>query len=146
MSYIDGKFSKDIGEKNIIKETIKVSNNAMSNVSNFCVGATIETEDGKLFTGCNFELNSLLYTLCAERSAIDKAITVGERNFKRIYIYGHKRGEDAYHFISPCGICLQVMNEICNEDFEIISIKSENETQKHTLKEYLPMGFATKRK
>lgn len=146
MSYMDGKNRDLFSELDIIKETINVSDNATTPVSDFCVGATIETKNGKLYTGCNFELYSVLFTLCAERNAITKATSCGEKDFKRIYLYGHKRNEKAKRFISPCGICLQVMNEICDEDFEIILIKSETELEKYQLKDFLPKGFAKRRK
>lgn len=145
MSYIDGKNIKDFKVEDIIKETINVSNYGVSPLTDFCVGAILETEEGNLYSGCNFELMSALYTLCAERSAISKAVSCGEKNFKRVYIYGHKRDMNAIRFIYPCGICLQTFNELCDSDFEIVSIKSESEIETNKLEDFLPKGFAKKR-
>lgn len=129
----------------MIKEVIKVSDNSYSPVTNFCVGAVLETENGNIYTGVNVETPSTIFVLCAERTAFVKALSEGERSFKRIYIYGHKRDKDATRAISPCGMCLQVMNELCNEDFEIIMVKSETEYEVHTLKEFLPFSFVKKK-
>ena len=136
---------KCVDEKKIIQKTMEVSNNAFNPTSNFCVGATIVTRDDKVYTGANLELKSLLFTLCAERSAIAKAISNGETEFKKIYIYGHKRDCEATRFTPPCGVCLQTMNELCPSDFKIILVKSLTETETYKLKDLLPFGFNSKK-
>lgn len=131
--------------KKLIKKVIEVSNNSYSPVTDFCVGAVLETENGNIYTGVNVETPSTIFVLCAERTAFVKALSEGERSFKRIYVYGHKRNEYAFKAIPPCGMCLQVMNELCDEDFEIILVKSETEYEIHTLNDFLPFGFAKKK-
>ena len=132
-------------KKDLIKKTIEISDNAFCPATKFCVGAVLETADNKIYTGVNIETPSVIFALCAERNAFCTALADGQREFKRIYIYGHKENEPAYRMIPPCGFCLQVMNELCKEDFEIVLIKSETEYEVHTLNEFLPMKFASKK-
>ena len=132
-------------KKELIEKTIEISNNALAPLTHFCVGAILETSNGNLYTGVNVETPSALFVLCAERNAITNAIANGETEFKRIYLYGHKEGHPSYRMIPPCGMCLQVMNELCPQDFEIILIKSEEEYEIHTLNEFLPISFARKK-
>ncbi len=77
--------------------------------SNFRVGAALLTESGKVYTGCNVENLSFGATVCAERTAICKAVSDGERKFSAIAVYG---GDE---LTSPCGICLQTLSEFCRE-------------------------------
>ena len=131
-------------EKEIIRTTIGISDKAFAPLTDFLVGAILETEDGKLYSGVNVETPSALFCLCAERTAFVKAISCGEKSFKRIYIYGHKNGKDATRCIPPCGVCRQLMTELCDADFEIIMIKNKDVFEKHTLEELVPFAFAKK--
>ena len=74
--------------------------------SDFRVGAALLTPSGKIFTGCNIENSSYSLTVCAERTAIFKAISEGHRRFTAIAI-ATERGE----FIPPCGACRQIISE-----------------------------------
>jgi cytidine deaminase len=76
--------------------------------SGFRVGAAIEDEEGRLFTGCNIENASYGLTLCAERVALFKAVSEGFRSFKRIAIVA-----DTNTLTPPCGACRQVLWEFC---------------------------------
>ena len=107
--------------------------------SNFSVSAVLESENG-IYTGVNIENASFGATNCAERTAFFKAISEGESKFKQILIIGGKDGEIS-DFCMPCGICRQVMAEFCNEDFKIITAKSESEFKEFTLGELLPESF-----
>lgn len=102
--------------------------------SDFCVGAALLTKDGKVYTGCNIENASYGATNCAERTAIFKAVSEGNREFDKIAIAA-KDGSTAY----PCGICLQVMNEFM-PDGEVLLEKEGHLTSCH-LKDLLPYGF-----
>jgi cytidine deaminase len=105
--------------------------------SHFAVGAALECEDGTVFTGCNIENASYTPTICAERTAISKAVSEGYLKFKRIAIAG--RSED---FCVPCGVCRQVMMEFCDpKTFQIILAVDKNTYKIMTLEELLPMGF-----
>lgn len=111
--------------------------------SNFKVGAALETEDGKVYTGCNIENAAYTPCNCGERTAFFKAVSEGERKFSRIAIVGgYEDGENVSGFATPCGVCRQVMMEFCNpKEFQIIVAKSEEEYKEYTLAELLPEGF-----
>ena len=80
-------------------------------------------------------------TNCAERTAFFKAVSEGERTFTAIAIAGGTVGEDPVEYAYPCGICRQVMQEFCTDDFVIYVVKNEQDYQSYTLKELLPYGF-----
>lgn len=102
--------------------------------SEFTVGAALLTTKWKIYTGCNIENASYGATNCAERTAIFKAVSEGERKFVAIAVVAGD-GSTAY----PCGICLQVMNEFMPEGEVILEEKGEIVT--YSLKELLPKGF-----
>jgi len=103
--------------------------------SHFPVGAALECSDGTVFTGCNVENAAYGVTICAERTAMTKAVSEGHRDFARIAIAG--KSED---FCVPCGICRQMMMEFA-PDMEVICLNSKGETKKFALRELLPYGF-----
>ena len=106
--------------------------------SHFAVGAALECRDGTVFTGCNIENAGYSPTICAERTAIFKAVSEGHRDFVRIVIAG--KSED---YCVPCGSCRQVMMEFCDpERFRIVLGKEDLSFREYTLKELLPLGFA----
>lgn len=123
---------------NLARETLK---NSYSPYSNYMVGATLVTKSGKIYTGCNLE-NQTIQSICAEKVAIAKAISEGERDFKAIFVVG--KGKDSEHFeeILPCGYCRQFLLEFCKPDFEIYSYNEEKkEVKKYTLQELFPHSF-----
>ena len=103
--------------------------------SHFPVGAALECADGTVFTGCNIENASYTPTICAERTAVSKAVSEGHRDFVRIVIAG--RSED---FCVPCGVCRQVLREFA-PDLEIICLNGTGEERVFTLPELLPHSF-----
>ena len=113
--------------------------NAYAPYSSFYVAAALECADGSIFTGVNIENASYGATLCAERSAFAAAITQGKRDFVRILIIGGKGGEIT-DFCPPCGICRQVMGELCKKKFEII-LYNGKDYRIYTLTQLLPEGF-----
>lgn len=102
--------------------------------SNFCVGAALLTKSGKVYMGCNIENASYGATNCAERTAIFKAVSEGERDFIKIAV-ATKDGSCGY----PCGICLQVLNEFMKDGFVIF--EKNGELLQYPVKELLPFGF-----
>ena len=116
----------------------KARENAYAPYSGFKVGAALLTEDGKIYTGCNIENASYGLTLCAERNAIFKAISDGERNFTKIAIVGGKENTSCPAY--PCGACRQVMAEFCKEDL-IILVKNGDRVEEYLLKDILPFSF-----
>ena len=103
--------------------------------SHFAVGAALECADGTVFTGCNIENAAYSATICAERTAVAKAVSEGHTDFVRIVVAG--RCED---FCVPCGVCRQVLREFA-PNIEIICLNGEGEEQVFTLSQLLPHSF-----
>ena len=124
----------------LIRQAIEARKMAYAPYSGFFVGAALECEDGSIYRGCNIENAAYTPSNCAERTAFFKAVSEGKRDFCRIAIVGGHEGEMVAP--SPCGVCLQVMQEFCDpEIFEIVMAKSETEYTTKKLKEMLPYGF-----
>lgn len=125
----------DFLDKNeLIKQAILAKKNAYVPYSKFHVGAAVLTESGEIYTGCNIECASYTPTICAERVAIFKAISEGEKKIKAIAI----AGDSSYTY--PCGVCRQVIREF-GKDAIIIVANNENEYKEYTLNELLPYSF-----
>ena len=108
--------------------------------SHFAVGAALLTCDGKVYTGCNIESASYTPTNCAERTAVFKAVSEGEREFVTIAVIGAPEGEKG-KFCAPCGVCRQVLREFCEpETFRVLLGTTEGVTS-YTLAELLPVSF-----
>lgn len=105
--------------------------------SHFKVGAALVTDTGHIYTGCNIENASYGAANCAERTAIFKAVSQGERHIQEIAIVSDA-GKPAF----PCGICRQVLSEFMDED-GIIILEIEKKPQKFRLKELLPYSFSS---
>ena len=103
--------------------------------SHFPVGAALECSGGTVFTGCNVENAAYGSTICAERTAIVKAVSEGHRDFVRIAIAGKSKD-----FCVPCGSCRQVMMEFSPE-MEVICLNGAGESKTFALRELLPYGF-----
>ena len=103
--------------------------------SHFPVGAALECSDGSVFTGCNIENASFGPTICAERTAVAKAVSEGHRDFVRIVIAG--RSSD---YCYPCGMCRQFMKEFAPE-MQVICLNGKGEALELTLRDLLPYGF-----
>ena len=117
------------------KEAMK---SAYAPYSHFAVGAAVETDDGKVYCGCNIENSSYGATNCAERTAISKAVSEGYRRITRIAICDSNNS-----FAWPCGICRQVMSEFAVEDFYVI-LEDNGKLSNFFLKELLPNSFSGK--
>ena len=125
----------------LIQKAIEAREKAYAPYSGFFVGAALECSDGTVYTGCNIENAAFSPTNCAERTAFFKAVSEGQRAFRRIAIVGGKEGEMTAP--SPCGVCLQVMAEFCEADqFEIILARSGSDYTHRKLKELLPSSFS----
>ena len=127
----------------LIRQAKLARQKAYAPYSHFQVGAALETQNGKIFWGCNIENATYSATNCAERTAIYEAIAHGEQKLKRIAIVGALEQEslEQAKYCMPCGICLQVMLEFSDpESFEVIVTNGEN-IKVFLLKELLPYGF-----
>lgn len=121
-----------------IDRLIKAAESAMARAiapySGFKVGASIITEDGKIYSGCNIENPSLMLSFCAERAALIKALTEGERRFRAMVIVSSKGG-----YCYPCGSCRQVIEEFApGIDIYLFSLEG---IKKYSVKELLPFTF-----
>lgn len=122
-------------EQELCRAAIAMLDRSYSPYSHFPVGAALECSDGTVFTGCNIENASYTPTICAERTAVSKAVSEGHRDFVRIVIAG--RSKD---FCVPCGVCRQVLREFAPE-LEIICLNGAGEERVFTLPELLPHSF-----
>ena len=109
--------------------------------SGFKVGAALLCRDGTVYQGCNIENAAFSPTICAERTAIFKAVSEGKRDFAAIAICGGKDGVITGYF-PPCGVCRQVMTEFCSGDFPIYLAGVDGAWQVKTLAELLPLSFS----
>lgn len=128
-------------DKELYFEAVKAMDNSYSPYSSCKVGAALLTKGGKLFTGTNIENAAFGPTVCAERVAVFKAVSEGERDFLKIAVAGGKNGEINGIF-APCGVCRQVLREFCSDDFEILLGETKDEFKKVTLKDLLPLSFS----
>ena len=103
--------------------------------SHFAVGAALECADGTVYTGCNIENAAFSPTICAERTAVVKAVSEGHTDFVRIVVAG--RGKD---YCVPCAVCRQVLREFA-PDIEVICLNGAGEEKVFTLPELLPHSF-----
>ena len=129
-------------DKELVKEAISAREKSYSPYSNFMVGAALLTKGGKVYRGCNIENSAYGPSNCAERTAIFKAVSEGEREFTAIAVAGWAKGSKDPGFAYPCGVCRQVMYEFCNpETFKILVARSEDNFVSLRLGELLPHGF-----
>lgn len=102
--------------------------------SGFHIGASVLTDTGRIFNGQNIENSSYGATVCAERVAIFKAISEGERTISKVYVYS----KDGW---PPCGLCRQVMAEFADQDMEIIMGDERGTEKKIPFKDLFPLAF-----
>jgi cytidine deaminase len=102
--------------------------------SNYHVGAALRTRSGRVYTGCNVENAAYPHCMCAERVAIFKAVSEGEKEFEVIAVATANGG-------APCGGCRQVMAEFGLDTIVLIADGSGNLTKEMTVRELLPMAF-----
>jgi cytidine deaminase len=108
---------------------------AVADFSGFRVGAALETDTGEIITGCNIENASYGLTICAERVAIFKALSDGQRSFTRIAVVA-----DTASPTPPCGACRQIIWEFCG-DVEVVIANLTAVTATLRMKDLLPMPF-----
>lgn len=119
----------------LIKAALRARELSIAPFSNFHVGAAVETEDGKIYIGCNIESASYGLTVCAERVAIWKALSEGERRFKQLAIVA-----DTEDLTPPCGTCRQIIWEFCR-DAPIILANLRGEQEVIMMRDLLPRAF-----
>ena len=133
---------KELIEK-LVETAIEQIKYSYAPYSGFKVGASLLTEEGNIYTGCNIENAAYTPTNCAERTAFFKAVSEGERKFKAIAIVGGKDGK-LTSYTAPCGVCRQVMMEFCDpKEFKVILGIAKDDYKIYTLEELLPLGFGS---
>lgn len=123
--------------KELFSLAVGAAENSYSKYSGFRVGAALLTEDGRIYTGCNIENASFSLTNCAERTAVFKAVSDGVTQFKAIAVAGSING-DFSRACTPCGACLQVLSEFCEDDLIIVLSNGW-----FRLADFLPMRFGS---
>ncbi len=125
----------DKDRSNLIKLAIASRQKAYAPYSNFLVGAALLTKDGTIFSGCNVENTSYGLCICAERTAICKAVSEGHQAFEAIAV-------SATPFATPCGACRQFIVEF-GRDIEVICVDANDEsnTKSWTIEQLIPENF-----
>ncbi|MEH6994282.1 cytidine deaminase [Neobacillus drentensis] len=121
----------------LIEESKKAREKAYVPYSNFQVGAAILTTDGKVYHGCNIENAAYSMCNCAERTALFKAYSEGDRDFKMLAVVA-----DTDRPCSPCGACRQVISELCPSDMKVVLTNLKGDTLEITVAELLPGAFS----
>jgi len=119
----------------LVKIADEVKNKAYVPYSGFHVGAALLTKSGKVFTGVNVENAAYSPTICAESTAIVKAVSEGENEFRAIAVIS-----DSEDFTSPCGVCRQRIFEF-GDEIDVIIANGKHEYKVYKISELLPDGF-----
>lgn len=123
-------------DQELVQRALEMRKFSYAPYSHFAVGAALLCEDGTVFTGCNVENAAYGSTLCAERTALVKAVSEGRTTgWTTLAIAGS--GED---FCWPCGACRQMLYEF-SPDLEILVARGDHQFVKYTLRQLLPGGF-----
>ena len=124
-----------MNDRELLRIAKEASLNAYVPYSGFPVGAALECADGTVFTGCNVENAAYGDTICAERTAVVKAVSEGHRDFVRIAVYGEGKG-----YCMPCGSCRQVLAEFSPE-MEVLCAKAGGSYVSYPLTRLMPYTF-----
>ncbi len=124
-----------MNDRELLRIAKEASLNAYVPYSGFPVGAALECADGTVFTGCNVENAAYGDTICAERTALVKAVSEGQRSFTRIAVYGEGQG-----YCMPCGSCRQALAEFSPE-MEVLCAKAGGSYVSYPLTRLLPYTF-----
>ena len=122
-------------DERLLEMAIEARKNAYVPYSGYAVGAALETKDGRVFTGCNVENAAYGNTLCAERTALVKAVSEGCRKFTRLAVVGNSTD-----YCWPCGACRQMLYEFA-PDLEVLVARKDHRFVKFPLRALLPHGF-----
>jgi cytidine deaminase len=125
-------------ETKLIDAATEARRRAYAPYSDFQVGAAVEAENGDIYIGCNVESASYGLTVCAERVAIWKGISCGEKRFTRIAVV-----VDTEELTPPCGVCRQIIWEFCG-DVPVILSNLEGKTETIQMSDLLPRAFDSK--
>ena len=125
-----------MSEKDLLIDAAKQAReNAHAPYSNFRVGAALRSTSSRIFSGCNVENASYGLTMCAERVAIFKAISEGERGFSALAVV-----TDADSLTPPCGACRQLIWEFCG-DIPVTIANLKGQTDVMQMRDLFPRPF-----
>ena len=122
-------------KQELIRMALAAREKAYAPYSNFMVGAALRAKDGRIYTGCNVENSAFGSTICAERTALVKAVSEGCRKFTRLAVVGNSTD-----YCWPCGACRQMLYEFA-PDLEVLVARKDHLFVKFPLRELLPHGF-----
>ncbi len=122
--------------EDLIAKAMEAREKAHAPYSQFAVGAALLAKSGRVYTGCNVENASYGLSICAERTAVFKAVSEGERDFEAIAVVTEKG-------VTPCGACRQVLLEF-GDDIQVIVANGAGEYRIFGLQELLPEAFNSK--
>ncbi|AKP79543.1 MULTISPECIES: cytidine deaminase [Priestia] len=122
----------------LIDEAKKAREMAYVPYSKFKVGAALLTKDGKVYRGCNIENAAYSMCNCAERTALFKAYSEGDKEYAALAVVA-----DTDRPVSPCGACRQVISELCPKEMKVILTNLKNNIQELTVEELLPGAFSS---
>lgn len=122
-------------DKDLVELAFTMLDKAYMPYSHFPVGAALEGKDGAVYTGCNVENAAYGSCICAERTALVKAVSEGCRSFTRIAVVGNSAD-----YCWPCGSCRQMLYEFA-PDLEVLVANRDHDFVKYTLRQLLPHGF-----
>ncbi|MGL4525067.1 MAG: cytidine deaminase [Spirochaetia bacterium] len=128
-------------EKKLQQAAIEIAQKAYSPYSGFQVGAAILCDNGQIVVGVNVENPSFGATICAEQNAVTTAISLGIRQFTAIAIYSPHQKES---FLTPCGICRQVLSEFMLPDTPIYMADAQGNFIMKSLQQIFPFSFSLK--
>lgn len=125
-------------EAELVEKARAVRDRAYAPYSGFSVGAALLGRSGAVYTACNVENAAYPLTICAERAAVAKAVSEGERSFEAIAVVTSTGA-------SPCGACRQVLREFAGPegDLRVIVADLEGNIQTYTIAQLLPVGFTS---
>ena len=162
------EYAKNKGSKNkglslsgedlssLIEKALKMRSFSYCPYSGYAVGAAVLTDDDSIYGGCNIENASYGATVCAERTAIFKAVSEGHKKIKAIAICGAPLSTVSADsdegssipsdipYAYPCGICRQVISEFAaSPDIQVIVCRSISDYESHSLSELIPYAFSS---
>lgn len=124
-------------KEQLVQKAKEAMKHAYAPYSRFPVGAAVLTDNGDVYTGVNVENASFGLTNCAERTALYKAYSEGERAIKAIAVIAETEEP-----ISPCGACRQVMSELCRPETTVLLANKHGQFIETTVKTLLPGAFS----
>ncbi len=136
MAKVRSTMADQVSDLELVNRARRAREHAYTPYSNFAVGAALLGRSGRIFTGCNVENAAYPLTTCAERTAVTKAVSEGERQFEAIAVVTATGA-------TPCGACRQILREFSGPhgDLRVIVADMEGHTRTFTVAELLPEGF-----